>query len=94
MLQSQFERRSPNRGLLSLINQATSLPIKRRFTGNSQNPTATITGASSGSGSAATRRSFSQGWNVCMIARSCDEMKQIATKHVDDVNEDRQVKFV
>ena len=47
----------------------------------SSRPTAVITGASSGIGAAVAINLIKDGWNVCMIARSYDKMKNITEKY-------------
>lgn len=61
---------------------------------NPNNPTAVVTGASSGFGAAITERLLSNGWNVSMIARSTDKMKEIASKYIDDINDECRVKII
>eukprot|EP01084_Bolivina_argentea_P212377 361030_1 len=59
-----------------------------------RNPTAVITGASSGFGRAVTERLLSEGWNVCMIARSVDTMKEIALNYIDKSVLDSRTKII
>eukprot|EP00483_Globobulimina_turgida_P012641 UN12664 len=47
-------------------------------------PTAVVTGASKGIGASIAEKLLSQGWNVCLLARSRDKMERIASKYNPD----------